>query len=366
MQLLVDNLAISASVDKEGGAETVPAPTKSPTKSPAKSSKPFRVAFMMTGHFRQWSQKNRAFWVDFVARHPEVDFFVHTWDETGVRPRGRNRTTWIQLGSGNPEIDDIRGVLKPESIVVENNERLIESFSLDTGSNYLYYCPGQSLRVPDFSRFIVSQLYSIHRCFELVVAHQAEHKFEYDVVFKLRADKSPVEGMDLARLRTLPMHERIMYVYSHANHKHPGGGRGCKACDAEFATTAGSGTGAASGEPSVEQRALTPRKHHTHMNDVCDVMFYGSARVMAKYASLYLTVGQQYAQFERHNEKQRHSGRFIDAEGNGKIIVEGRRVQIVPGQWYERHFRCIYPEAFVRYFMSQEWLLSDPLRIKCV
>jgi len=172
-------------------------PTKPLLLSPEEKVKPqIRVALMLSGHFRNFA-KRKLFWKSFVEQHTSVDIFVHTWSESGAR----TASNWIDIDKGRVDVNDIRNTLKPVSMQVENHSEKVDSFSLQQDGLDLFYVEFPGLRkAQDFSKHVMSQLYSIHRAFELVESYEKDRGIKYDFLVRLRAD-SIIE--DFSRIFTI-------------------------------------------------------------------------------------------------------------------------------------------------------------------
>ena len=298
-------------------------------------SRDTRVALMLSGHFRNFAAR-KAFWKRFVDEHQhrQVDIFVHTWSENGDRVKG----SWIDVGHGSIDVDDIRNTINPVSMQVQNHAEVVDQFSLQQEGLDLFYVEFPGLvETDDFSKHVVSQLYSVHKAFELVAAHEKTHGIKYDLLVRQRAD-SVVENFSRIFSGSLDfVRDDVLVVNGSSNHRHPGGGGGCSLCD---------------------QQHTTARKHAEHANDVCDVFYWGNFSAMKKACELFLHAHDLVQSFKFYN------ARAVTEAGVKSSLVPHKKVTGVK-KWsvYEKRIKCFYPERLLREHMVSHWIISDPLRM---
>jgi len=304
----------------------------------ANTASPVKVALMLSGHFRNFS-KRRSFWADFVAQNSKrhVDIFFHTWSETGER----TSQNWIDVGHGKIDVDDITHTIKPVSFEVEHHTDKLNNFSLRQEGLDLFYVefPGLA-HSDDFSKHIMSQLYSVYRAFRLVESHQKTNNMEYDILVRLRAD-SVVENF--SRLFTNSLHFAtgdVLVANGTPAHKHPGGGRGCLTCDEET------------------QRGARRRVHPEHTNDICDIFYWGRFGVMKRACELYKHAPQLVRSFKFSNAKA-----VAELAGGDCFVRHPSVIGVKGGMTYEKKIKCFYPERLLREHMVSQFVISDPLRI---
>lgn len=301
----------------------------------APPSRDTRVALMLSGHFRNFAAR-KAFWKRFVDEHQgkQVDIFVHTWSENGGRAKG----SWIDVGHGSIDVDEIRNTIKPVSMQVQNHAEIVDQFSLQQEGLDLFYVEFPGLvETDDFSKHVMSQLYSIHKAFELVEAHQKTHGIKYDLLVRQRAD-SVVENFSRLFSGNLDfVRHDVLVVNGSSNHQHPGGGGGCALCDQQHAKV---------------------RKHAEHSNDVCDVFYWGNFSAMKKACELFLHARDLVQSFKFSN------ARAVTEPGVKSFLIPHKNV-IGVKEWnvYEKKIKCFYPERLLREHMVSHWLISDPLRM---
>jgi hypothetical protein len=290
-----------------------------------------KVAVMLVGHFRRFPGSKNC-WEQFKSNHPHVDFFIHTWNEIGER----DWDSWIEVNGPIPNFEEIHQTLKPISILREDHTKFLESFGLYnkiSKDQKLYLAAGQRVKNHrDFSKFIMSQLYSIYTCHKLVRNYEILHNFRYDVIIKLRADTIFFHPLYFDKLQFA---DNILYIHSRAHH-HADGGKGCLTCDKEYPN----------------------RQHEEHTNDVCDVLLYGNSVIMEKYCNLYLHIEGFLDQLDKDNQDiiKKYPEHFKDNLSNDENIVYLGQITD-----YDKNLKLFYPERLIREYFKDCWLLSDPL-----
>jgi hypothetical protein len=288
------------------------------------------VAIMLCGHFRNFHITEN-YWKNFLANN-NCDVFISTWEDHG----NRNTTEWISTQKNKINFNHILDVIKPKDYIIEDMQEKNKGFTLKKGNNSLWFLIARnSVETYDFSTYIVSQLYKIKTCFDLVESYSIENKKKYDLVFKIRADTFP-ENFELSRYRIIQGHldNDVLFVYNGANHRHIGGGGGCLTCMQEY----------------LNQK----RVHQDHTNDICDYFNYGNFNVMKKLSSIYDHKDELYEQMEKHNLSLYRPG-----DNNVVYQKETNKYFVTWGQHIARKYKCIYPEKFIREHLKDNWILHD-------
>lgn len=295
-----------------------------------KGQSPLKIALMLTGHWRRFEASAHV-WKNFKKLHPNVDIFIHTWNSRG----NRSDINWIiETNEDLPNFELICDILKPITFIKEDNTKFIDSFGLSTKypDKTIYMSLGQKVsNHQDFSKFVMSQLYGIYKCYQAVQNYSEINNFTYDVIIKLRADTLLYHPLIFPH--KLP--DDSLYIHSRS-HFHRDGGRGCKLCDIESKTGV--------------------RLHDSHSNDVCDVLLYGSAKVMDRYCNLYLHIPELLDQMHLDNldnlTKWPENNAFVTKKNN-----------ITYFSWcgnMDKNLKLFYPERLIREYMKDYWLISDP------
>lgn len=287
-----------------------------------------KTAVLLCGYVRCFSRVSQSH-LNHLTKHSEnVDFFIHTWNELGKKAKngvdyGR---IWLDNKSGNTNIDELINFYKPKKHLMEDNYSLLSQFSLvgKIEPIFLYY--GQAK--DDASRYINSQLYSIHRCCQLMEEYEAEMGFKYDNVVKLRFDVL-LEKFDFQRICEDCNLDIIYFPSPSASkHGHPYGGGGCTLCDKE----------------------RLQKSHDVHTNDFCDLWFYGKRDLAVKACQIYTAAEDILRRY--HNQ-------------NMKLIESCLRDVKMPfiylhkSEDIEKKIVCFYPERILREHLVNEICCSS-------
>lgn len=290
------------------------------------------VALMVCGHFRNF-HITKPYWEKFLQKN-ECDIFISTWEDYG----NRNATEWIDSQENKINFNHITDVMQPKSYLIENVQEKNKNFTLRKNNNSLWFVIGKfSVECDDFSTYIVSQLYKIKTCFDLVEKYAIENNKKYDLVFKLRADTFP-ENFSLEKYSKIKQHldNNVLFCYKdtiNKNHVRPQGG--CNNCMKEY--------------------AAKKRTHHSHTNDVSDYFNYGNYDVMKKLAQIYDNVDILYERMEKHNLsvwKPNDKNVIYQPETNKYFVKHG-------SNGFAQKYKCIYPEKFIREHLQNYWILDD-------
>ena len=305
-----------------------PRPASLPTLRPA-------VALMLSGHLRNF-QKRESFWKNFVKEFPDVDIFVHTWTDGGER----GAREWIDVGKNRPNHDAAKSILKPVSMMVENHEALFDKLSFREPGVDLYYTSFSKVQTTeDFTKCIGSQLYSVKKCFELTQSHlRNTNSKPYDVYVRIRGD-SIIDNFGNLMSGNVKEYltDDMLVINGSDNHVHPGGGRGCRTCDLEYAGS-------------------QERSHRAHSNDVCDIFYFGTFAAMSRVCNMYDHVKVLVREFQAENKK------WATNASVKKHLRKFKNVTTVSSSHvYENLIKCFYPERLIREFMQGYWLVSDVL-----
>lgn len=291
------------------------------------------VCILITGHFRNW-ESLRPFWTKFKEQHGDIDLYVQTWNESGHR----DKKNWITR-TDPPDFMDIIDTIRPIDISILEHDDFFDEFSMQKQNQELYYVDFPFFKdVNDFTKCIKSQFFTWAKCFELVTNYQ-----EYDIIVKLRADSV----LDIDKLLSSNWKSFVndeTFMTNSVTHRHAGGGKGCLTCDERY--------------PDIYYR------NHVHTNNVCDIMFYGNPSVMKRVCSMYYFVDELLVDFDTHNKKIRDIlGDTLDRYLTRYHNVTGMSSEIYD-VWEDKDgIRCFLPECFLRHWMQNFWILSDPSKM---
>lgn len=270
-----------------------------------------RIAVILCGYARTY-HKTCLFHRNLTDL-PNVDVFIHTWDDIGLKARNHYTNIWIDANSPKLDIDYMRAFYNPKKMKVENNNEILNTLSLKDKISPIFAFNGQAK--DDCSKYINSQLYSIYQGYKLVEEYEEEHNFKYTAIIKLRFDFYMKHFDKTAFINDI---QQNVVWFPHAscnNHRHPGGGGGCNTCD----------------------RTNTPCQNHT--NDLCDIWFYGKRDLVQNACELYLT---SYDIMNTNHESNLARYKSI------RHIQNNNYVYIIDFKDIEQNIVCYYPERLLR------------------
>jgi len=285
-----------------------------------------KVALLLSGHVRNFEPRKK-FWIDFNKKFSDrVDIYIHTWNESGLR----SKNEWIDVGSTPPDFDEIRKILKPKQMLVENHADKMDSFSfIQTGLD-LYYTNVLYLnRAADFTKNIGSQLYSVMKSWELA----QNSNIEYDMMIRLRGD-CILENFNNIFTRDTSFLKDDVLIMNGNSHRHAMGGGGCSKCTLEYPI----------------------RKHKDHVCDVCDIMYLGNPKVMKKVCNMFTSSRELVKSFQKYNKLALKDKKVLNSLVKYPYAY-GIKCPIV----FETKVKCFYPERLIREYMKDYWLITDML-----
>lgn len=270
-----------------------------------------RIAILFAGYVRNPKIQSHAQILDYA----NADVFVHTWDEIGLKNERRLiDKKWIANGGPSTDVREISRAYRPCAIEVESNVVKLDSFSIVGYIRPIFLYSGQAR--DDATRYINSQLYSIHRAYMLMREKEDREGFRYDAILRMRFD---YEVRNFSWSGILEDIERGGVYFPHGacnRHKHPGGGGGCLSCDS-----------------GVE--------HDRHTNDICDLWFYGSREDAAKACELYLGAFDIVRDYHEENLKALENQNSYHPDEKGFVYVSKT-------EDIETKYVCYYPERLLR------------------
>jgi hypothetical protein len=266
---------------------------------------------MLCGHIRR--VLNHVDMHNMFIKYPNIDIFIHTWDDYGFKNKDTD-SSWLKETNEKINVDFIKNHYNPVSMVVENNKSILSSLSLVGQIKPIFLYGGQAR--DDATKYINSQLYTIHKCFLLVKEHEDKNNFKYDAVMKFRFDYVPF-FFDLDNIIKNMDEDTIWFPHArHNKHSHYGGGGGCLSCD-------------------------NCQSHQHHTNDVCDIWYYGKRDLMEHVCNLYIDAPKI---LERHTTSNLEKLRDLRISHHEK----GDFVYINSAANIEKHIVCYYPERLLR------------------
>ena len=292
-----------------------------------------KIAVVLSGHIRN---RNVVQSLNNICDTYNVDVFIHTWDNVGVKGRETNIEDPINLNLINETIHYIKNVKK---FKIENNKNFLTKIKNETENN-LYF----NYSSPEI--FIKSQLYSVQESFKLLESYSIDNDIKYDCVIKLRFDLSFISFTLNDNLIDEMNNNDIIYVTNPEEHFHADYGSSCWACDNMY-----------------YKFGLTSVHYFEHTNVICDIFAYGSQKSMKFYCHSYDDYDNINKSFIENNLKT------IE---NKKLNVNkiGNSYQFFP-KGHEGHLEtlyyidCSYPERILQKRLKDFMVLkTEKIKIK--
>ena len=284
-----------------------------------------KIALLLSGHVRNFNPR-KDFWIDFNRKFRDrVDIYVHTWNESGIR----SRNDWIDVGKIPPDFQEIRRILQPSKMLIENHSEKIGSFSMKQPGLNLYYTNSKYLNT-DFTKNIGSQLYSVMKSWELA----RDSNVKYDMMIRMRND-CVIDNFENVFRRDTSFLKDDVLIMNGNSHRHAHGGGGCGKCRLEY-----------------------PQRNHTdHSNDVCDIMYLGNPTVMAKVCNMFKHSKDLVVSFKNYNKIAVQDSKVRNSLVKYQDGFFGVNKPII----FETKLKCFYPERLIREYMKDYWLITDML-----
>lgn len=129
-----------------------------------------RIAFCISGQPRTWKKCYQSWFDNLDHFGQDVDVFAHLWDFNTLPntvPNARDLPA--------TDLDDFVNTLKPKSIQIESKKNV-------------KIIPNHKDIITNIFPPAVSQFYGVRKAAFLKRQYEIRHNFEYDLVFRLRAD----------------------------------------------------------------------------------------------------------------------------------------------------------------------------------
>lgn len=287
-----------------------------------------KIALLISGHIRSNSILHN------LKRYSElydIDVFIFTWDTVGLKGKEMNLEDTPDSSSIKKIIESIPNVRKFQ---IKNNKQYIESIQEETSK-----IPYFNFSSPEV--FIKSQLYSIHRSYELMEEYCKENDVSYDLVLKTRFDLKLIEFDVTPKLvAELNTNDIIFVPNSDVGHNHPDYGTSCMTCDLLY-----------------YERKFKSVHIFDHTSIICDLFAYGSQKSMKDYCSLYLNYDNFAKMYFDLNLK------FLKKNPNIKYTMSGSAYNIQMDM--EQHMNtlyylyCSYPERMLQKQLKDYMLVKS-------
>jgi hypothetical protein len=284
-----------------------------------------KIAILLTGHIRNMNilQTIRSFCNGY-----DYDIFVHTWDNLGIKGTETNLSAKVEKERVENELRNIPNI---KEYIIENNKDFISS--IDRREEYFNFSSPEE--------FIKSQLYSINKCFNLMVDYSKKENINYKLVIKLRFDCELTSfNVDEHLLNEINLND-IIFVPNNAGgfHDHMDNGTSCWACD------------------NMYYKFNLKNVHiFEHTNVICDIFAYGSVKSMSSYCDLYNHYDDMLKSYNEENKKSLEKNKIKHTYRDGVYYIDSTHDGHLDTLYY---LYCSYPERLIPKFLSDYMLVES-------
>jgi len=278
-------------------------------------SKKLKIAFLVSGHYRKGNI------VDFLNKHDQIDVFVSSWDDFGIRgsEQNLNLSNKLEVEKKIKTIKNIKKleILNNKEFVLKNNDQSIKYYNYSS---------------PEI--FIKSQLFSINSSFNLLKEYCADTGDYYDIVFKCRFDTS-FSKFNISNLTANNIeNNKIIFVTNDNCHQHLDFPNGCYICNKMY-----------------YEKKMSKVHISEHSNIVCDFFAYGSFKSMEKYCNLYHHYDNINTKLYIKNEESEKMNKIhFEENGNSKKVSHDDSLYYI---------YCSYPERMLQIYLNDHMLVSS-------
>ena len=282
------------------------------------------VAMLLSGHIRDSRVLGG---LDLISKNFNLDTFVHTWDNYGVKGR-----EMILDDETNPnQIKEY--VLRISSLAdyrIENNRKFIKQLPKSDVIYFNYSSPEE---------FIKSQLYSIHQSYKMMEEYSIKHNKKYDIVIRSRFDLE-ITKFHVDEYLMGDINKNIIFCpNAGSGHDHPDYGTSCKLCDEMYY------------KHGLRRTHLTD-----HTSIPCDIFAYSSMSAMKDYCDLYNHYDAILKRYELENLASMMNNDI-------KYKLEGNVYRILDSSEHLKsiyYLHCSYPEKLLMLHLKKYMLVSSP------
>jgi hypothetical protein len=287
-----------------------------------------KIAILLTGHIRN---SNIVPTIKRLCNDYNYDVFVHTWDNLGLKGTETDLSAKTDKNRVEKSVLDIPNIKK---YIIENNQEFINQ--IDRREEYFNYSSPEE--------FIKSQLYSINKCFNLMVECSKEEDIDYKLVIKLRFDcEMTLFDVDDYLLSEINNNDIIFVPNNDGGHSHLDNGTSCWACD------------------NMYYKFNLKNVHiFEHTNVICDVFAYGSVKSMSSYCDLYNHYDDMLKEYVEKNKESLVKNRVKHTHVKGVYHVDKTVHGHINSLYY---LYCSYPERLIQKFLN-DYMLIESKKIK--
>lgn len=287
-----------------------------------------KIAITLSGHIRRLQVLDS---LKDICRDYNVDVFVHTWDNYGLKGSETNLHDLTDSESIKNTVEQIPSI---KDYIIENNKKFITSLPKSDVKYFNYSSP---------EVFIKSQLYSIHQSYKLMEKYATKQKINYDMVIRARMDlhfsKFELDELIFEEIKN----KIIFFPNKDCGHTHPDYGTSCQLCDTLYY------------DHKVKSVHLID-----HTTIPCDIFACGSMESMKKYCDLYNHYDRMLKGFEKRNLES------LTENDIPHTITDN--VYKLPNEFHLLGIyllNCSYPEKLLQHHLK-DYMLVESNRIKVV
>lgn len=287
-----------------------------------------KIAILLTGHIRNMDILPT---IKNFCNGYDYDIFVHTWDNIGIKGTETNLSAKVEKEKVENKLRDIPNI---KEYIIENNKNFISN--IDRREEYFNFSSPEE--------FIKSQLYSINKCFNLMLDYSKKENIDYKLVIKLRFDcKLTSFNVDEDLFNEINLNNIIFVPNNDIGHNHMDNGTSCWACD------------------NMYYKFNLKNVHiFEHTNIICDVFAYGSVKSMLDYCDLYNHYDDMLKSYNEENKKSLEKNNIKHTYKNGVYYVDPTHSGHINSLYY---LYCSYPERLIQKFLSN-YMLVESRKIK--
>lgn len=287
-----------------------------------------KIAVLLSGHIRNYNVLQGL--ISFIKKY-NVDVFIHTWDNLGIKGQETNLNDNSQI---NKITDIIKTITNVKDYTIENNKKYIESIITETEQNIYFNHSSPEI-------YIKSQLYSIYQTYQLMYKYSIEKNINYDMVIRLRFDCEMIlYNINQHTIDEINNHKIIFVPNKDCGHHHlDSNSTSCFSCDNMY-----------------YKYNLKSVHIFEHTNVICDILAYGSQDSMKEYCETYLDYDKINNSFIESNLKHIEDKK-INLEKLGNVYNTSQNLSGHLNSLY--YLNCSYPERILQKKLKDYMLIES-------
>jgi len=291
-----------------------------------------KMAILLSGHIRNYNILGSL--THFIKNY-NVDVFIHTWDNKGIKGQETNLNDTIQTEEIKNIINNISNV---KDYFIENNNKYVNSIITETEQKIYFNHSSPEI-------FIKSQLYSIYQSYNLMDNYSKENNIKYDMVIRLRFDcEMNLFNVNQDIINEINNNKIIFVPNKDCGHHHPDSdSTSCIACDNMY-----------------YKHNLKSVHMFEHTNVICDILAYGSQESMKDYCETYLEYDNINSFFIEENLKYIENKKIKIKKIGNIYKTQDNLLGHLESLYY---LNCSYPERILQKKLK-DYMLIESKNIK--